>query len=364
MVVPRTAVGRRSPRGVFHQLEVIAKEALCDDAAAITFDVPPPLADEFAFAAGQSVTLRRTVDGVEHRRSYSICAPAGDRLRVGVRRIPNGLFSGWLIDAVEIGDRVDVQPPRGSFVADQHAGGRHLLIAAGSGITPILSIVGTVLRDPAATATLIYANRRVSSVMFTEEIADLKNSHPDRFEVIHVLSREPRDVELFSGRLDADRLRAILAELVPLDRIDDVWLCGPFDLITTARRVVTEMSIGGPRIHNELFFVEDAAPTPAAHPERDIQGPAAELSLTLCGSTSTTKIAHDETVLEAASRVRSDVPFACKGGVCGTCRALITAGDGRMRRNYALEDDEIAAGFVLTCQTYPAGDMIAVDYDT
>nr|BFF17714.1 hypothetical protein GCM10025730_12350 [Promicromonospora thailandica] len=216
-----------STRTAFHTLTVRDVEPLTEDAAAVTFDLPADLRAAFDFAAGQSLTLRRVVDGVEHRRTYSICAPVGSPPRIGVREVPDGLFSSWLVHEVRPGDRVEVQAPSGSFRADPAVGGRHLCIAAGSGITPVLSIASTLLGNPDARVTLLYGNRTTGSVMFAEELADLKDAHHDRLDLVHVLSREPRDVDLFSGRLDGDRLRDLLTLVVPVRDMDHVWLCGP-----------------------------------------------------------------------------------------------------------------------------------------
>jgi ring-1,2-phenylacetyl-CoA epoxidase subunit PaaE len=347
---------------VFHTLTVAAVERLTDDAVAVTFDVPEHLAEAFAFEAGQSLTLRRTLDGQEHRRSYSICAPAGARPRIGVREIPDGLFSHWLVHEVTPGTEIEVQTPTGSFRADPAAGGRHLCIAAGSGITPMLSIASTVLGHPEAEVTLLYGNRTSGSVMFAEEIGDLKNLHGPRFQVVHVLSREPRDVELFSGRLDADRLRRLLAALVPVGSMDHVWLCGPFAMINDAREVLTELGVPGERVHFELFYVDE--PPPELHRAGPVvSGETSDVTVVLDGLSATAPMPRDQTILDAAQAARSDLPFACKGGVCGTCRALVRDGEVDMRRNYALEQAEVEAGFVLTCQSYPVSDCVTVDFD-
>lgn len=346
----------------FHPLTVAEVERLTDDAAAVTFDVPEELADDFAFHAGQSLTLRRQVDGREHRRSYSICAPAGARPRIGVREIPEGLFSSWLVRDVRPGDTVEVQPPSGSFRADAEQGGRHLCIAAGSGITPMLSIAATVLAHPDAEMTLLYGNRTTGSVMFAEELGDLKNLHGPRFQLVHVLSREPRDAELFAGRLDADRLRRILAALVPVDALDHVWLCGPHAMIEDARIVLSELGVPEDRVHFELFYV-DAPPPELQRPEAVVDGETSDVTVLLDGLSSTTPMPRGQTILDAAQATRADLPFACKGGVCGTCRALVRDGEVDMRRNYALEPAEVAAGFVLTCQTYPVSECATVDFD-
>jgi ring-1,2-phenylacetyl-CoA epoxidase subunit PaaE len=346
----------------FHELAVAHVDRLTDDAVAITFDVPDDLAATYAFHAGQSLTLRRVVDGVEHRRSYSICAPAGAAPRIGVRAIHDGVVSGWLVRELRPGDVVEVAPPTGSFRADPDLGGRHLCIAAGSGITPMLSIASTVLAHPAATATLLYGNRTTGSVMFAEELADLKDRHPSRFELVHVLSREPREVDLLSGRLDADRLRRLLTVLVPLAEVDHVWLCGPFGLLTDAQAVLAEIGVPDDQVHVEHFHV-DEPPPPLRHADRVIDGVTSALTVVLDGRRTTSPVPRDATVLDSAQQVRGDLPFACKGGVCGTCRARVVEGEVDMVRNYALERHEVEAGFVLTCQSYPLTDEVSVDFD-
>lgn len=349
-------------RAGFHTLVVADVQRLTDDAVAVTFDVPEDLRDVFAFEAGQSLTLRRTIDGVEHRRTYSICAPVGSRPRIGVREIPGGLFSSWLVHQVQPGDRVDVQPPSGSFRADPATGGRHLCIAAGSGITPMLSIAASVLANPDTRLTLLYGNRTTTSVMFAEELADLKDAHHGRFDLVHVLSREPRDVELFSGRLDADRLRQLLTVLVPVAEMDHVWLCGPFGMLSDAREVLAELGVPAERVHFELFYVDEPPPQ-LRHPDRVVEGVTSEVTVVLDGRTTTTPMPRNQTILDSAQAIRSDLPFACKGGVCGTCRARVCDGEVDMVRNYALEPHEVERDFVLTCQTFPVSPEVTVDYD-
>jgi ring-1,2-phenylacetyl-CoA epoxidase subunit PaaE len=337
-------------------------DRLCDDAAAVTFDVPGELADEYAFQPGQSLTVRRFVNSADERRSYSICAAAGQPLRIGVREVPGGALSGWLVNDVRPGDRIEVQPPSGSFTADLTRPGQHVLIAAGSGITPVLSIAASALAEPGSEAMLLYGNRRAESVMFADEIADLKDSYPDRLQLVHVLSREPQAVELFSGRLDADRLRRMLPALCDVPGTDHWWLCGPYGMVTDAMQVLAELGVPAGRVHRELFYVEDVPPEQEHHEEKPLTG-GCEVTIVLDGRRTTATIPADVPVLDGAQLARPDLPFACKGGVCGTCRARLVSGEVRMRRNFALEQAELDAGFVLTCQSLPVSGELTVDYD-
>ncbi|MDI6103400.1 phenylacetate-CoA oxygenase/reductase subunit PaaK [Actinoplanes sp. NEAU-A12] len=350
------------PRTAFHPLRVAAVDRLCDDAVAVTFTVPEELRDAYAFRAGQALTLRRVIDGREERRSYSICAPVGSAPRIGVREIPDGLFSSWLVHDVTPGTVIEVQTPTGAWDADPAGGERHLCVAAGSGITPLLSIAATVLTHPAAEVSLLYGNRAGNTVMFAEELGDLKNRYGHRLQVSHVLSREPRDVELFSGRLDHDRLRRLLTDVIPAETYDHVWLCGPLQMIEDARTVLAGLGIPDGRVHVELFYV-DAPPPRPRRAAVEISGATTALTTVLDGRQATATVAQDTTLLDGAQASRADLPFACKGGVCGTCRALVRHGEVDMRRNYALEPGEVAAGFVLTCQTFPVSDAVTVDYD-
>jgi ring-1,2-phenylacetyl-CoA epoxidase subunit PaaE len=347
-------------RADFYPLVVADIEPLTDDSAAVTFDVPAGLRGVFTFAPGQSLTVRH---GAE-RRSYSICAPAGHAPRIGVREVAGGAVSGWLVRQVRPGDVIDVQAPAGSFTPDLTTGGHHVLIAAGSGITPVLSIAASVLQaHPDTTVTLFYGNRRAASVMFADEVADLKDAHPDRMQLVHVLSREAQEVGLFTGRLDAGKLRALLPVTVDVPAVSHWWLCGPFGMITDAIDVLTELGVGRERIHRELFYVGDEPPAEVHHADAPA-GAGAEVTVILDGRSTTVTIPPGRPILDGAQKARADLPFACKGGVCGTCRALVTQGKVTMRRNYALEDSELAAGYVLTCQSLPATDAVTVDYDT
>ncbi|GAA0954590.1 1,2-phenylacetyl-CoA epoxidase subunit PaaE [Nonomuraea longicatena] len=346
-----------------HTLRVEAVERLCADAVAVTFAVPDDLAQVYAFRPGQSLTLRRVVDGRDERRSYSICSPAGGPPRVGVREVPGGLFSGWLTRQVRPGDEIEVLPPSGSFTADLLPGQRHVLVAAGSGITPVLSVAASALAVPDSKVTILFGNRTTDSVMFADELADLKDACPERLELVHVLSREPREAELFSGRIDAERLAALLRRLVPVEEVDHWWLCGPHGMVEDGLAVLAGLGVARERVHRELFYVEEEPPPPRAHTPAEQRERAATLTLVLDGRESVVELPPDTTVLDGAQRVRPDLPFACKGGVCGTCRAKVVAGEVRMRRNFALDPAELAAGFVLTCQAVPVTEEVGVDYD-
>jgi ring-1,2-phenylacetyl-CoA epoxidase subunit PaaE len=345
-------------------LTVQAVERLTDDAVAVTFDVPEGLRREYRFDPGQHVNVAMP-DGDGVRRSYSICSsPVDGRLRIAVKRIPDGTFSAFAIEALAAGDELDVMTPAGRFTPrlDPVNAKHYVAIAAGSGITPILSIVTAVLEiEPASRVTLLYGNRTSRSAMFVEDLADLKDRFCERFHLIHVLSREAHEAELLSGRIDAARLSRFLDVLIPPETVDEWYLCGPYEMVTGARDVLVERGVDAAHVHSELFHV---GALPAKKVEITPPREGSEVSILLDGRRSTVTIGDaDETVLEAVLRVRNDAPFACKGGVCGTCRAKVLDGSVAMERNYALEDDELGAGYVLTCQSHPTTEEVSLDYD-
>jgi len=356
--------------GAFHPLRVRAVERLTDDAVAITFAVPDDLRDAYAFSAGQHLTVRTEIDGVEVRRNYSICAPATTGiLRVAVKRLAGGAFSGFATQTLRVGDTVDVMTPTGRFVPRLDPGNakHYCAVAAGSGITPVLSIVATVLDvEPRSRVTLLYGNRTSRSVMFLDELADLKDRHPTRLQLVHVLSREAQDVELFHGRLDGAKLQRLLATLVPPSTVDEWFLCGPFAMVEDVRATLLEAGVAAADVHTELFHVEGEPPRPtAAVTEGERAAGASTVTITLDGRASTFDVPRGDgtRILDAALTVRTDAPYACKGGVCGTCRARLVTGEVAMDRNYALEPDEIEAGFVLACQSVPQSDTVELDFD-
>ncbi len=354
---------------VFHPLTIASIDPVTEDSVAITFDVPEHLRDDYAFTQGQHLTIRTELAGDDVRRNYSICSPVSSGvLRVAVKRLPGGAFSEHALDVLKPGDVLEVMTPSGRFFTelDPEHEKHYVCIAAGSGITPVLSIVATTLEtEPGSQVTLLYANRTHKTVMFLEEVEDLKDRYRERFHLVHVLSREPQEVDLFSGRLDADRLRRIVDTVLPVDTVDEWFLCGPFEMVSSLRSMLVAAGVSKKAVHAEVFHVESAPPvrrTP--HPGDAAPEGGAEVTITLDGRTSSFRLAADgPSVLEAALAVRADAPFACKGGVCGTCRAKVVQGSVEMDTNWALEPDEVEKGYVLTCQSHPTSDTVVVDYD-
>jgi ring-1,2-phenylacetyl-CoA epoxidase subunit PaaE len=353
---------------VFHPLTIAAIDPVTDDSVAIMFEVPEQLRADYAFTQGQHLTIRTELAGDDVRRNYSICAPVSSgQLRVAVKRLPGGAFSEHALDVLQPGDVLDVMTPSGRFFTqlDPTNTKHYVCVAAGSGITPVLSIVATTLEtEPHSQVTLVYANRTHKSVMFLEEVEDLKDSYPDRFQLIHVLSREPQEVELFSGRLDADRMARLLESLLPPDTVDEWFLCGPFDMVSDLRKLLISEGVAKKAVHAEVFHVESAGAVRRTPVQSAGPAEGAEVTITLDGRTSSFRLASDgPVVLDAALAVRSDAPFACKGGVCGTCRAKVVEGSVEMDTNWALEPDEVERGYVLTCQSHPTSDKVVLDYD-
>ncbi len=352
---------------VFHPLTVAAIEPLTEDAVAITFDVPEQLRGDYAFTHGQHLNIRTTLAGDDVRRSYSICSPVSSGvLRIAVKRLPGGAFSEHALESLRVGDQLEVMTPSGRFFTPLDPANRkhYVAVAAGSGITPILSIVATTLEtEPHSQVTLLYANRTHRTVMFLEEVEDLKDRYRDRFQLVHVLSREPQDVELFSGRLDVDRMSRLLESVVPPDTVDEWFLCGPYAMVSDLRKLLVSEGVAKRNVHAEVFHVDSGTAAPRARVETaDPAG--AEVTITLDGRRATFHLRGDgPSVLEAALLVRADAPFACKGGVCGTCRAKLVEGTVEMDTNWALEPDEVEAGYVLTCQSHPTSDRLILDYD-
>lgn len=365
-----TATMPSAAHTTFHPLTVAAIDRPTDDSVAVTFDVPAELAAEFAFTPGQHLTLRREQDGADVRRSYSICAsPQSGRLRVAVKAVEDGVFSTYAISGLNVGDVVDVLPPAGTFTTriDPAQAKQYVMLAAGSGITPILSLVTSILQtEPLSEVTLIYGNQRTSTIMFLEELADLKDLYPDRFQLINVLSREAQAVELFNGRIDLAKLDALTAQLISIDDIDEWFICGPFEMVIGARDFLAGKGIEPKRVHFELFHVEDKPRERKQRRESSTVNPEdlSHVTMILGGRQASFDLEKDTiSILDAALEVRGDVPFACTGGVCGTCRCKITEGEVEMEVNWALEPDEVAGGVRLACQSRPLTEKVTVDFD-
>ncbi len=356
----------------FHALRVIERRAETADSISVAFEVPPELREAYRFRAGQFLTLRARVGDEELRRSYSICVPTqeyerGAALRVAIRRVPGGRFSNWLADGITPGQLIEVMTPDGRFTVDPRPGEarHHVGFAGGSGITPMMSLAGTLLEaEPDSRFTLVYGNRASSTIMFVEQLEDLKNRYMGRLRLHHVLSEEPHEVELLNGLLDEARCREFLTTLIAPETIDEAFVCGPDPMMNAAEAALLGAGVPPGRIHIERFGV----PLPAAGsvaPRRVADdAPRAEVELIADGKTRRMKLAFDgEAILDAGLAAGMNLPYACKGGVCCTCRAKVLEGEVRMERNYTLEQAEIDAGFVLTCQSHPVSGRVVISYD-
>src|SRR4051812_6210516 len=352
----------------FHALRVAQIVRETAEANSVRFEIPPELRDRFTFKAGQHLTLRATIDGEEVRRNYSLCtAPAEGDWMVTVKRIGGGIFSNWIGDRLKPGDTVEVMPPHGSFTTEfDPANRRHLVgIAGGSGITPVMSLIRTLLREePNSRFTLLYGNRDSSSIIFLEALAALKDKHLGRFEIYHFLDAEDQDIALFNGMLDRARCEEAIAHLVPdVADVDGWFVCGPGPMMDAAEGALLDRNVARDRIHIERFTA-DRPPEAVSREMAQLQTQAegVSVSVTLDGRTRRVPFTASN-ILDSARASGLPAPFACKAGVCATCRAKVTSGKAEMAARYGLTDEEVAAGYVLTCQSVPMGDGVAVDYD-
>ncbi len=349
----------------FHELRVVEVTPLTDEAVAVTFDVPPDLADRFTYLPGQHVTVRGIVEGVDVRRSYSICANANSgKLRVGVKKLPGGAFSTYATELLQAGDTLEVMAPVGEFTIepDPESTAHRVAIVAGSGITPVLSLISSTLEsEPGCSWTLVYGNRTANSVMFLDELEGLKDRYPGRFQLFHILSREGSDLPLLSGRIDEDRIRTI-HRMFGGRNVAGWYLCGPYELVMLARQVLESLGVDDSVVHDELFFA-GPVDTSTLPPEPPTGEGSVDLTVILDGRSVETRMTPDTSILDAALRVRPEMPFSCKGGMCATCKGRIEEGEVTMAKNFALVDSEVEAGFVLTCQAHPISDRVVVRYD-
>src|SRR5690349_2396193 len=351
----------------FHRLAVNDLRRETADAVSMTFKIPSELADDYAFAPGQYLTLRTTMDGEEVRRSYSICSgPDDGELRIAVKKVDGGAFSSWAADELKSGDELDVMTPTGRFgVAPAPDKARtYVGFAAGSGITPLISIIkGVLAREPNSRFFLFYGNRSTTGVMFLEALEDLKDRFLQRFSLFHVISGEEQDIPILHGRLDGAKVRVLLRSLVPAATVDHVFVCGPTGMSEDIEATCRDIGIAEDRIHVD-HCVSGLAGKP--QPKAIIAPsapPKAFASLIIDGKRRNVPVAEGEAILDAALRAGMDVPFACKGGMCSACRAKLVEGKAEMDVNYSLEPWELKAGFVLTCQAKPVSDKVVVDYD-
>lgn len=351
----------------FHRLTVDDLRRETSDAISVTFAIPDELADDYAFASGQYLTLRTTIEGEEVRRSYSICSSPDDReLRIAVKKVDGGAFSSWALDELKSGDTLDVMTPTGRFgVAHAPDEARiHVGFAAGSGITPIMSIIrGILARELKSRFFLFYGNRATSGVLFRQALEELKDRFMGRFSVLHVLSQEEQDLPILHGRLDREKAAVLLRSMVPAEAIDHVFICGPLAMSEEIAATCAELGIAAERVHVERFVSGlGGKPRPKAVIAPSAP-PKAIASLIVDGKRKEVPIAEGEAILDAALRAGMDLPYACKGGMCSTCRAKVVEGVTEMDVNYSLEPWELKAGFVLTCQAHPVSDRVVVDYD-
>lgn len=355
----------------FYPLRVCAIEPDTAEAVIVSFDVPAELRPVFGFTQGQYLTLRTTIDGQDVRRSYSICAGVDDaHLRVGVRRVNGGLFSNWIHEHLKVGDTIQVMAPQGRFYVplDPSAQRHYLAIAGGSGITPILSIMKTALaREPGSRFTLLYANRTLQSTMFKEELEDLKNRYLTRVALHHVFSGEDTEAPINMGLMNRDKVAAFLRSVVQPAHISEVFVCGPFQMNDEAQAALLAAGVPQERIHIERFGVAlsgNEQVGAAVHQAQAGDAEKAQITVFRDGLKREFSFSKEQpSILDAASAAGLEMPFSCTSGVCGTCRAKCLEGEVRMERNFALEKDEVEAGFVLTCQCRPLTPQVVLSFD-
>ncbi len=343
----------------FQPLTVTDVQKTTRDAVVVTLDAP------FDWVQGQYLTFRRDFDGTEIRRSYSICSAPDEALQVGIKRVDGGAFSTWANDALAPGDTLDTMPPMGRFHTDiaPDAARHYLLVAAGSGITPILSIAKTVLaREPQSRVTLLYANRAVNSIMFHTELDDLKSCYLTRLAIAHILKHDAQDIPLFTGRIDADKLSQLFAQWVQIDTVDEAFICGPQGLMETVRASLQDHGMAPDHIHIELFAAAQTGRLPQAA-RAAVAAKPTEVTLRIDGAAHVITMERDQSLLDAVRENAIDAPFACKAGVCSTCMCRVIEGEVEMIQNHALEDYEVARGYVLSCQSYPLTEKLVVEYD-
>lgn len=354
----------------FHSLSVRKVEKETEDCVSIEFEVPESLSEIFRFKQGQNLTVRKWIGGSEQRRSYSICSsPFDHSLKVAVKKVPGGLFSTYANDELRAGELLDVLPPTGNFYTELHPNQKknYVAFAAGSGITPILSLIKTtLLTEPHSRFTLVYGNRTKSSIIFKESLESLKDKFIDRFRIYHILSREITDTDINNGRIDIPKLELLFSKLIDLPSSDEFFLCGPEEMIFCIKGYLEGRNVPASKIHFELFTIPGEKKSTADNTEKkDARGgPHAIVSVKLDGMVFQFDLAYEgQSILDAALQQGADLPYACKGGVCTTCKAKLTTGEVSMDVNWGLEPDEVNKGFILTCQSHPKTREVSIDFD-
>jgi len=353
----------------FHSLKVRKVEKETEDCVSIEFEIPEDLKEAFQFKQGQNLTIKKVLNGEELRRSYSICtSPFENKLRVAVKKAEGGVFSTWANEELNAGELLEVLPPTGKFYTELNPSQKknYVAFAAGSGITPILSIIKTtLLTEPESTFTLVYGNRTKSSIIFKEDLEALKDKFIDRFRVYHILSRELTEALINNGRIDVDKLELLFSKVIDQKRCDDFFICGPEEMIFCIKGYLEGRGISSNKIHFELFTVPGEKKSEAQTTKLETEeGPRAKVSVKLDGVVFDFDLNYEsESILDAALKQGADLPYACKGGVCTTCKAKLIEGEITMDVNWGLEPDEVARGFILTCQSHPKTDKVVIDFD-
>ena len=354
----------------FHKVKVKQIKRETHDCVTVALEVPEALQDTFRYTQGQYLTFRRLVNGEELRRSYSICSsPLEGEWKVAIKKVPEGRFSTYANEGMEVGEELEVMPPMGRFYTELHPEQekRYVAFAAGSGITPVISIIKTILKvEPKSQVYLIYGNKGRNAIIFKEEIEALKNIYLNRLSVYHVLSREQGDSELFFGRIDKQKANLFLDKIIPAQSIDECFICGPEEMIFGVKEALEEAGVDQKKVHFELFTTGDGAKKAAKRKEKPAgeHDKMSQVTVKLDGALLNMDMSYyGSTILDTAIEMGADLPYSCKGGVCSTCRAKVTEGQVEMDVNYSLEPEEVKAGYVLTCQSRPLTDKVVVDFD-
>jgi ring-1,2-phenylacetyl-CoA epoxidase subunit PaaE len=351
----------------FHKLKVKDISHETNDCVSIAFDIPNALEKEFFFKQGQNITIKLIMDGEEIRRSYSICnSPFDNELRVAIKKVINGAFSTFANEKMKMGDVLEVLPPTGTFFTEVNISNKknYVFFAAGSGITPVISIIKTILFiEPESTVALVYGNKNVSSIIFKEQLEALKDKHLQRFSVYHILSRERTEADINYGRIDAEKCKQF-SKLIDFISIDEFFICGPEKMIFTIKEFLEINGVNKNKIHFELFTTPARKNTKIYSSLKTPVDDGSEITVKLDGRSFNFKLDYNSNnILDAALAQGADLPFACKGGVCCTCKARLMEGEIEMEVNYGLEPDEVKAGYILTCQSHPRSKKVVVDFD-